>query len=72
MKKLVLELLAPSQRATESSDTFLPIDGTRAYQMRSEGQPWEVIERELNCGSGAAKKAAERYAISRRLYIYYT
>ena len=47
-----------------------PVDGARAYLLRSEGRAWEGVAAQLGCSADAAKSAAGRYAGARELHVF--
>ena len=47
-----------------------PVDGTRAYHLRAEGQTWSAIANLLHCTVERAKHAAARYANAHAVHVF--
>lgn len=54
----------------DAAVTPQPVDGTRVYHLRAEGQTWSAIANCLDCTADQAKHAATRYANAHAFHVF--
>lgn len=62
--KLALDATPPPPAPTP------PVDSTRAYHLRAQGQTWGAIAARLDCTTERAKHAATRYANAHAVHVF--